>query len=200
MFVTPAFAEDAVKPAEGAAPAPAEGHAGTEVAGGGEHGGAFPPFDPANFPSLLLWLAISFGALYILLKSVAMPRIGGIIDDRNGRIAKDLDEAVKLKAKADEAMAAYEQGLTEARSRAGKISGEARDKAKADAEAHRKAAEAELDAKLGAAENRIAGIKASALKDVGGIAEETAGLIVKQLTGAAVSPADIAAAVKAARK
>ena len=37
----------------------------TEAGHGGEAHGAFPPFDSATFPSQILWLAISFGLLYL---------------------------------------------------------------------------------------------------------------------------------------
>jgi len=84
MFVTSAFAQET-------APAATEGdtHSGTGVPA--EAHGAFPPFDPATFPSQRPWLAITFGLFYLFLKKVVMPRLGGIIDVRNDRISQDLD-------------------------------------------------------------------------------------------------------------
>ncbi len=197
MFVTPAHGQEAA-PATGGADA--EGaHAGTEVpAGAGHEGGLFPPFDPSTFPSQLLWLAITFGLFYLFLKRVALPRLGGILETRSGRIAQDLDQAARLKGEADAAVAAYEQALAEAKANANAIGQQARDAAKGDAEAKRKSVEADLDGKLAEAEARISRIKADAMKDVGAIAETTATAIVERLVGKA-DKAAVSAAVAASR-
>lgn len=160
----------------------------------------FPPFDTSNYPSQLLWLAITFGLFYLFLKNVVLPRVGGILEVRRDRIAGDLDQAARMKSEADAAVAAYEQELAEAKARANAIGQEARDAAKAEAEAKRKEIEAGLDQKLTTAEARIATIKANAMKEVGSIAEDTAAAIVQALGTGKVDKADIAAAVKAAGK
>jgi F-type H+-transporting ATPase subunit b len=126
-----------------------------------------------------------------------VPRLSVILDSRAGRIQQDLDQAAKLKDEADAAVAAYEQALAQARDNAHAIGQQARDEAKAEAEAARKKVEAGLEKKLAQAEERIASIKADAMKDVGAIAETTASAIVEQLVGKA-DKAAIAAAVKSA--
>ncbi len=190
MFVTTAFAQ------EGGAAHDVNTEVGT--AHGGAQEGAFPPFDPTYFPSQLLWLAITFGLLYWFLKRAVLPRIGNILEVRRDRIAQDLDQAARMKDEADAAVAAYEQELAEARSRANSIGQEARDKAKAEAEAERQKLEEGLNANIEKAEARIASIKETALKDVDAIAEETAGLIVSELIGGKVDKKELTAAVKAA--
>ena len=50
------------------------------------HAKVFPPLDPATFVPQLVWLAISFGLLYLLLKRVALPRVGEVIEERADRI------------------------------------------------------------------------------------------------------------------
>ena len=195
MFVTSAFAQESAPAAEGAhTGTEGDTHSGTGVPA--EAHGAFPPFDPATFPSQLLWLAITFGLFYLFLKKVVMPRLGGIIDVRNDRISQDLDHAARLKGEADAAVAAYEQELAEAKAKANAIGQQANDTAKAEAEAARKKVEAALDKKLGEAEASIASIKANAMKEVGTIAEDTASAIVEALVGGKTGKAEIAAAVK----
>ena len=194
MFVAPAFAQDAEGNVEaGEAP---ETHSEVVVDDHGDAGGAFPPFDSSTYPSQLLWLAITFGLFYLFLKKVVLPRIAGILEVRSDRIAQDLDQAARMKDEADAAVAAYEQELAEAKSKANAIGQEARDGAKAEAEAERKQIEASLDQKLAEAESRIALIKDAAMRDVGAIAEETAGAIVQQLVGTRPEKSAVAAAVR----
>jgi F-type H+-transporting ATPase subunit b len=193
MFVTSAFAQES-------APAAAEGdtHAGTAVPA--EEHGAFPPFNPATFPSQLLWLAITFGLFYLFLKRVVMPRARRHYRCRKHRITQDLDHAALLKGQADGAVAAYEQELAEAKARANTIGQQASDAAKAEAAAARKKVEAELDKKLGEAEARISSIKDKAMKEVGTIAEDTTSAIVEALIGGRTDKSEIAAAVKSASR
>ena len=194
MFVTPAYGQEAAPAAEGAG---TDAHAGTEVPHDAGHEAGFPPFDPATFPSQILWLAITFGLFYLFLKRTILPQLAGILETRSGRIAADLDQAARLKEEADAAVAAYEQALAEARANANTIGQQARDEAKAEAEASRRKVEADLEKRLAEAEERIAAIKAGAMKDVGDIAESTALAILERLVGK-TDKAAVAAAVKAA--
>ncbi len=104
----------------------------------------------------------------------------------------------RLKQDADNAIAAYEQELASARTKAASIAEAAREKGKGEADAERAAAEAALEGKLAEAEERIAAIKAKAMSDVGTIAEETTSAIVEQLLGTKADKADVTAAVKTA--
>src|SRR5438270_489473 len=51
--------------------------------------GQFPPFDATYFPSTLLWLAITFVLLYVLVARVAGPRLRDIITMRRAKIDAD---------------------------------------------------------------------------------------------------------------
>ncbi len=164
-----------------------------------DHGGTFPPFDSTYFASQLLWLAISFVVLYLLMSRVIIPRIGGILEDRRDRIARDLDQAGRLKQQSDEANAAYVKALSDARANAFAIAATARDKAKGEAAARQAEIEKSLDSKLAAAETRIAEIKSKALADVGAIAADAADAVVERLVGIKASAAELSDAVTAAR-
>ncbi|MCK5934558.1 MAG: F0F1 ATP synthase subunit B [Fulvimarina manganoxydans] len=171
-----------------------------EVAHGSEgHEAGFPPMNPEFFPSQILWLAITFGIFYWLLKNTIVPRIGGILENRRDRIALDLEAAERAKSDADEAQAAYEQELAEARERAHKIGQDARDSARTEAEAERKKLDADLDKRLEEAQARIAETKANAMREVDGIATEVTEAILKDAIGIEVSRDEAAAAVSASR-
>ena len=155
-------------------------------------------FDSSTFASQLFWLALTFGFLLWFMSKVIVPRIGGILETRQDRIAQDLDKAHELKGEADAAIAAYEQELAEAKSSANEIAGKARDAAKAAAEAERHKVETALNKKLSEAETRIAAIRDKAMADVGAIAGDTTEAIVKQMIGGTVTKAEITKALKAA--
>ncbi|MBD1547567.1 F0F1 ATP synthase subunit B [Roseibium aggregatum] len=172
-------------------------HAGTEVPTE-HHSGPFPPFNSETFASQILWLAITFGLFYWIIKNVAVPRISGILEDRKDRIAGDLSEANRLKEETDEAIAAYEQALAEARAKAHGIAHDTRAKLKADNEARREKAEAELAKKLAAAESQIAEVKSQAMEQIGDIAGETTSALVEALMGKAPTKTDLSKALKSA--
>jgi F-type H+-transporting ATPase subunit b len=166
----------------------------TEVPAGPQH--VFPPFDKQTFPSQILWLTLTFVALYLLMSKVALPRIGAILEERQQRISGDLGEAQRLKGEADAALAAYEKALADTRARAQALVSESRAQQAAQAEARRKELEAALNARIAEAEKAVAATKAAAMVNVRGIAVDAAAAIVQRLVGgAAASREAVAAAV-----
>jgi F-type H+-transporting ATPase subunit b len=149
--------------------------------------GAFPPFDSTYFASQLLWLAISFGLLYWLMSRVALPRIQGILADRQATIARDLDEASQLQAKADAAAANYEQSLANAKAKAQDLARATHETLAAQADQKRRALENDLQNKLSAAEAQITATKVKAMTNVAGIARQATASIVEKILG---KPAD----------
>jgi F-type H+-transporting ATPase subunit b len=151
----------------------------------------FPPLDHTTFIPQLIWLAISFALLYVLLKRFALPRVGELIEERRERIQRDLSQADTLKAETEQALAAYEQALTEARSRAGAVARKMRDDMTAEADRERAKVEAEIARKLAEAEERTAQAKSKALASVNDIAADTASAIVAKLLGKEVSKDEV---------
>ena len=148
-----------------------------------------PQLNPLDWGPQLIWLLITFGILYLLMVYVALPRIGGVIEARAAHIAKDLAQADKLRHETEEAIAAYEQALAEAKQKAHAIVEEGR--AKLESELGKKSAEAEA---------RINEAKASAMREVNNVAADVAADIVRQLIGVAPAKAEIEKAVQAARR
>jgi F-type H+-transporting ATPase subunit b len=169
--------------------------ASTEHIPASEHGKGFPPFNPDTFASQLVWLVLVFGALYLLMSRVALPRIGAIMDARRQSVEGDLAEAKNLKDSSDAAIAAYEKALAEARGRAQALANETHQKFAAEAEAARKELDTTLNGRLAEAEQAIAARKTAAMTNVQDIAIETAAAIVERLTGNAPAKSDVANAV-----
>ena len=159
-----------------------------------------PQLNPLDWAPQLIWLVITFGVLYLLMKWVALPKIGSVIEMRQGRIAGHLEDADKLRRETQEAIAAYEQALAEAKARAHGIVQEARNKLKDEVAAERTALDRDLAAKSAEAEAQIHQAKVSALKEVNAVASDTATEIVRRLIGIAPTKPEVSAAVAAARK
>jgi F-type H+-transporting ATPase subunit b len=159
-----------------------------------------PQLNPLDWGPQLIWLLITFGILYVLMLKVALPRIGSVLEARADRIAKDLAEADRLRRQTEEAIAAYEQTLAEAKQKAHAIIDEGRAKLKAESAAERARLDAELAERGAEAEKRINAAKTSAMRDVNEVAADVAADIVRKLIGIAPSRPEIDKAVTAARK
>jgi F-type H+-transporting ATPase subunit b len=170
-------------------------HEGAAAHEGEAHDVGFPPFETETYGGQLLWLTITFIALYVLLSRVVLPRLTGIIEGRREAIARDLDDAAAARTRAEEAGAAYERALTEARTNAQALAQETRAKLSAESEIKRKALEADLNKRLADAEAQIAQTKAQAMGNVRAIAKDTATAIVERITGRAPAPQAVDAAL-----
>ena len=159
-----------------------------------------PQLNPLDWGPQLIWLLITFGILYLLMVYVVLPRIGGVIEARAAHIAKDLAAADKLRRETEEAIAAYEQALAEAKQKAHAIIDAGRTKLKEEMAAERAKLDQELGKKSAEAEARINEAKASAMKDVSTVAADVAADIVRQLIGSVPSKAEVEQAVQEARK
>lgn len=162
-------------------------------------GHSFPPFDPSTFAPQLVWLALSFAALYLIMSRVALPRVASVLAERRERIQRDLAEAERLTAETDAALASYEKSLADARGKAQGLAKGMRDKVAADLDRERRRVDDANATKLAETEARIADTKAKALANVDALAADTASAIVERLIGQSVGPEDIRQAVAAPR-
>jgi F-type H+-transporting ATPase subunit b len=163
----------------------------------GQPKGGLPQLNPADFAPQLIWLAITFLALWWLMAKVALPKVGSVLEERAQRIQRDLDEAARLKAETEKALADYEASLAAARSRASGIAKDIRDKLAAEVEDERTKVERQVAQRTADAERRIDDMKTRALAEVGQIASDTTEAIVAELTAKAVGRAEVEGAIKA---
>lgn len=152
----------------------------------------------ADFAPQLVWLAITFTLLYLILARVALPRIATTLEKRRDVIADDLDEAANLKRQGEEALKAYETALASARARAHAIAAETRQRLTDEADREKAALAASTAKRAAEAEARIAASKAAAMANVRQIAADTATAIMGKLMGASPDGAAVNAAIDAA--
>lgn len=175
-------------------PAP-ETHEETGASPAHEGGsGGLPQFDLTNWPGQAAWFLIFFVIVLVLMWRVFVPRIGGTIAEREGKITGDVAEARRLKAEADAQAAAAQADIAQARAQAMKLASEARAKAQAEISAKLAAEEAKLADAGAAAEARISAARDAAMRHVGDIASDAAKAIVQKLTGKAPTPAELSSA------
>lgn len=158
-----------------------------------------PQLNPNDFAPQLVWLAITFVALYFLMARVALPRIATVIESRRDRIASDLDSAARHRQETDEVIAAYEQELAQARSKAHQIAANARGKLNDELAEERSRIEAETAETTAAAEERISKSRNQALGEVDAAARDVAADIVNRLIGTKPTAKELTEAVDAAK-
>ncbi len=151
------------------------------------HGGAvgMPQLCMEWFPNQIFWLVVTLVVIFLILSRVALPRIASVLAERQGTITNDIAAAEELKLKAQDAEAAYNQALADARTEAGKIVAAAKAEIQAELDAARAKADADIAAKAAESEKAIAGIRATAIDSVREVAKATAGEIVAALGGKA---------------
>jgi F-type H+-transporting ATPase subunit b len=154
-----------------------------------------PQLEVSTFLPQLVWLAITFVLLYLLMARVGLPRVGGIIEARRRRIDDDLARAAQLKSEAEAVMAAYQQALAAARAEAQSAVKETTDRLAAEAAERQRQLGETLAQHTAAAERQIAAAKQQALAELHGIAVDVGRSITEKVTGSAPDAPSLAAAV-----
>jgi F-type H+-transporting ATPase subunit b len=157
-----------------------------------------PQLQLVNFAPQIVWLAIVFVVLYLLMSRIALPKVGDVIDTRARKLDGDLGQAAELRARAEATRKSYETALAQARTQAQSSVAELQANL-ARVAAERQAALAQrLTAEGKAAEGRIAEAKQVAMGGLRQTAAELAVAAALKLTGAAPAPEQVVRAVDAA--
>ena len=161
--------------------------------------GGMPQLNFHDFAPQVIWLAIAFVVLYLIMSKLAIPAISGTLDKRQAKIQGDLDAAEKASQDTRALVAAYEKRLADAREEARRLQ---RERSEADASAAA-ARLAELGEKLGArideAEKRIAGQRAQVVEGLEDMAHDIAADVYSKLSGQPADGAALRAKVAAAK-
>ncbi|MGE5270988.1 MAG: hypothetical protein ACM3JG_15090 [Thiohalocapsa sp.] len=155
-----------------------------------------PQLDPAGFVPQLFWLAVTFFVLFVLMRWLAVPQVGRVIDARRQRLDADLGRAAQLKGEAEGVLKAYEAALATARAEAQSVLRQTSEEiAVRGAEQQRQLA-ARLAEQIEAAEQRIAASRDQALAGIRTIAVDVGQSVVEKLTGTRPPAAAMAASVE----
>ena len=148
--------------------------------------------------SQVVWGAIIFVVLYIMLSRTGLPLVESVLAERASRISQDLNEARAAKTRADAGVAEAEQATAKARAESQAAINTALDEAKKAAAAQNEALNARLEKQLEESETQINQARASAMSALRQVATETAATVVSRLTGSAADAARLDKAVLSA--
>jgi len=154
-----------------------------------------PQLDPSVWPTQLIWLAITFIALYLITWRVALPRISEVLEARQRKLDDDLKKATALKEEAETILAEYEKMRADAQASAHAALQKASDEMKAEAERQSHELGQRLSKQTEEAEARIAEAKAAALAGLEGTVKEVVAAATEKLIGVKAGDQEISRAV-----
>jgi F-type H+-transporting ATPase subunit b len=161
--------------------------------------GGMPQLNFHDFPPQIVWLVVTFVALYLVLSQLAMPAISGILERRQAKIQGDLDAAEKASEETRALVAAYEKRLADAREDARRLQ---RTQNEADnAAASQRLAELgqRLGARIDEAEKRIAAQRSQVMEGIEQMATDIAAEVYAKVSGQPADQAALGAKVAAAK-
>jgi F-type H+-transporting ATPase subunit b len=158
--------------------------------GGAYAAGNMPQLVPEDMPPQVVWLAILFGVLYLLMSTIAVPRISATLQARDAKISGDLAAAEKANEEARGLIESYHQRLTQARESARGLTREREEADAAAATARLSQLSERIGAQIADAEKRIGEQKANALSGLEQMAIDVAQSAYAKLVG---QPADAGA-------
>jgi F-type H+-transporting ATPase subunit b len=143
-----------------------------------------PQLDPSTFGTQLFWLGICFVALYGVMALIVLPRISSTLQAR------------ALREKAETALAAYEEALAEARSRALTLAQDMRAEVQAETDRQKAALDAKLAEQAQAAEVAMTKARDAAMDGLSDAASALVGDVMDAIGTVKADDAAVAKAVK----
>ena len=158
-----------------------------------------PQLDFAHFLPQLVWLAITFIVLYIVMARVALPRIGAVLAARKEKIGGDLEAADRARRDAEDALAVYDASMQGARDNAHGIVANASEAAGIEATKRQGELDAHLAHEASAAAMTVAQAQEDAMANLRDIAADAARDATRKLIGVDASDDEVARAIDAVR-
>jgi F-type H+-transporting ATPase subunit b len=159
-----------------------------------------PQLDISTFSTQIVWLIITFSALFLVMWRVAVPRISDALEQRQKRIDDNLNKAAEFKKEAQAAIEAYEKSLAQARESAHSAIADANTILLAETKTKDEELGIKLELMLSTSEANIASAMENAINNVHKVAGEVAAAAAGKLLGEAVDLGVVSAAIDIAAK
>ena len=147
------------------------------------------------FASQLFWLAIFFGAIFVVIGLGMLPKVMSTVDARDAKIAADLKGAEGAREAADALEEEYRLEMDKSRAESAGLANDAKVSAAKASEAQLGEANKAIGVKLDAAMAGIASARVSALAEVEGVAASVVQELAAKVAGLTVDDATARAAV-----
>ncbi len=147
------------------------------------------------FASQLFWLAIFFGAIFVVIGLGMLPKIQSTVDARDAKIAADLEAARGARHAADSLEEGYRGEMDKSRAEAARLAAEAKANAATATEQSVASADEAIGGRLDAAMVRIGEARAAALAEIENVAAEATEQLVSRVAGLTIDPATARTAV-----
>ena len=157
--------------------------------------GGMPQLNPEFWISQILWLILTFGALYIVLSKVILPKISDNLESRRSQILENIEIAEKQREESEEKVKEFEKIILNSKLEAKNLFNEARQKVLEDVDKKRSELEKSIEAEIVSAEKEIQSLNSNSLENIKKIATDTSSDLITQLIGQEVDKNTISSIV-----
>lgn len=151
-----------------------------------------------TYSSQIFWLLLTFGFVFFVVGRGMVPKVQGVVDARDSKIADDLATAKASFARADALEEEWRAKENASRAEVHAVLTEAKAKATKATEGQLHEADAAIAAKIAEAEAQVQAARSRALTEVETVAADAAAEMVLRVAGTQVSPVAAVEAAKAA--
>ena len=162
--------------------------------------GGMPQLNTEFWASQIFWLILIFSSLYIIIWKIFLPKITDSIENRKSRVINDLNEAEKLKERAEKKLGEYNKIIEEAKKEAKKVIANNRKKLENDIKNKKQKFNEEIEKELMIIEKEIKALKKSSISNINKIAVEISSEIIKQIVGTEINKSNVSAIVEGVSK
>jgi len=154
-----------------------------------------PQLNPEFWVSQIFWLILIFTSLYLIIWKIFLPKITYSIENRKSKIVNDIDEAQKLKERAEQKLSEYKEIIEKSKKGAKKIIKDSRKKLEKEIETKKNKYNQEIEMELKKAEKEIKNLKETSLSNINNIAVEISSEIMQNLASIEINKSSVSAIV-----
>ena len=157
--------------------------------------GGMPQLNPEFWISQIVWLVITFGALYVILSKVILPKISNNLENRRSQILENIEIAEKQREESEEKLKEFDKIILNSKLEAKNLFNEARQKVLNEIDKKRSEMEKNLEEEISSAEKEIQSLNNNSTENIKKIASETSLSLIQQLIGEEINKESISSVV-----
>ena len=158
--------------------------------------GGMPQLNTEFWISQIFWLIITFGALFIVLSKIILPKISNNLESRKSQILENIEKAEKQREESENKIKEFDKIILDTKIKAKNYLSEARQKILQDINKKKETLESEINKEIDLAEKEINELKKNAPDKINKIAIETSSDLLKQIIGIEVNKSSLTAIVE----